>query len=182
MILRFSAAATLSDRAHVERVLRANGTRAVPSEGGLLLRNTLTREQIVTLAALPGVEGIAPGGRTYSTLRVLALGWTSAACGVLGLLIIIAANFPAPLGTPADPLRTPADLQSSWPLLPLHALVEHGPDWLPVSVLPALVLTLLVGWPLIGGGLAAKSPRVHNAIGAAVILTAAALAMFEVMR
>lgn len=179
MILRFSDDATLAQRAHVERFVRTAGMRAVPSEGGLLLLDSLERDEVVGLACLPGVKSVTPGRRTYSTLRVVALGWTAAACAALGLLTVVAANFPAPLGTPADPMRTVEGLRSSWPLLPVHALVERAPDWLPVSLLPALALALLVMWPLVGGRIARKAPVVHGLIGVTALLAAVCFAVLE---
>lgn len=182
MILRFTADATLEERAAVERALRDADVRAIPAEGALVLRGTPSVDVLAGLAALAGVEGIGPGERGYTTLRVSVLGWISAACAVLGLLTIVAANFPAPLGTPADPLRTPETLRSSWPLLPIHGLVESAPDWLPVSLLPALALGLLIFWPLVARGLARRTPWLHAVIGAAAILTTLALAVLEVAR
>ena len=182
MILHFSPAATLEERAAVERALRDADIRTIPAEGALVLRDTLTVAEIHGLAALPGVASVGPGGREYSTVRVAALGWMSAACAVLGGLTILAANFPAPLGTPADPLRTPETLRSSWPLLPVHGLVESGPAWLPVSLLPALGLGLLVFWPLVASGLARRMPRLHVALGVVALGVTGWLALLEVVR
>ncbi len=182
MILRFSSTATREQRAAVERALRAADVRAVPADGALLLRDSLTLDEILTFAALPGVEELGTGTRAYSTLRVVSLGWLAAACSVLGLLTLIAANVPAPLGTPADPLRTPEMLRSSWPLLPVHGLVESSPDWLPVSLLPALALVALVLWPIVGGRLALRAPRLHTAFGVAALVATAWLTLAELAR
>ncbi len=182
MILRFSPATTLEQRANVDHALRAVGIRAVPADGALILRDSLTLEEIHELATLPGVEGIGPGTREYTTLRVAALGWISAACSVLGVLTVIAANVPAPLGVPADPLRTPETLRSSWPLLPVHGLVESSPNWLPVSLLPALALVLLVFWPLFGRRVAERSPRFHTVLGAVALGAAVWLTYVELVR
>ena len=180
MILRFSNAATLDQRAHVDARLRELDVRAVPADGALLLRDALSLDEIHDLACMPGVAGVTTGKRTYATLRVAAMGWLSAACAVLGALTLLAANIPASLGTPADPLRTPETLRSSWPLLPIHGLVERAPDWLPVSLLPALALTVIVAWPLIARGLAESRPRVHTAIGAVAIVIVAWLTFLEI--
>jgi len=182
MILNFSPAATLEERADVERALRAADVRVIPAEGALILRDSLTLEEIHRFAALAGVAGLGPGSREYSTLRVAALGWLSAACAVLGVLTLVAANLPAPLGTPADPLRTPETLRSSWPLLPVHGLVESSPAWLPVSLLPALALGLLVFWPLFGSRVAARYPRAHAVIGIVALIATAWLAWVEIAR
>jgi len=182
MILRFSSTTTLEQRANVEKALRAADIRAVPADGALILRDSLSLDEIHTFAILPGVEEIGPGSREYSSLRVAALGWISAACSVLGLLTVIAANLPAPLGSPADPLRTPETLRSSWPLLPVHGLVESSPDWLPVSLLPALALVLLVFWPVFGRRVAEHSPRIHSALGVVALGAVAWLAYVELAR
>ena len=182
MILRFSSETTLEQRARVEQALRAADIRTIPAEGALILRDSLTLEEIHTFAALPGVEEVGPGTREYSTVRIVALGWLAAACSVLGVLTVVAANLPAPLGSPADPLRTPETLRSSWPLLPIHGLVESGPDWLPVSLLPALALVLLVFWPLLGRGIAERTPRFHTFLGILTLGAVAWLAYVEVVR
>ena len=101
---------------------------------------------------------------------------------MLGVLTLLAANFPAPLGTPADPLRTPENLRSSWPLLPVHGLVERGPDWLPVSLLPALALAMIVMWPVLAGGLARRRPRWHTAIGLVVTACMVWVTYLEIVR
>lgn len=180
MILRFTHAATLDQRASVDARLRDMDVRTVPADGALLLRDAITAEEIHELACMPGVAGVTTGKRSYATLRVAAMGWLSAACAVLGALTLVAANMPASLGTPADPLRTPETLRSSWPLLPAHGLVERAPDWLPVSLLPALALTLIITWPLIARGLAAHRPRLHTTIGIVSIAIVAWLAFLEV--
>ena len=182
MILRFTEDATLEQRALVEAALRDVDVRAFAEGGALVLRDTPSMETLHALASLPGVASVGPGERGYTTLRVALLGWLSAACAVLGLLTIFAANLPARLGTPADPLRTPETLRSSWPLLPIHGLVEAGPEWLPVSLLPALALGLLIFWPLIAGGLARRVPWLHAAVGAVAILATFGLALLEVVR
>jgi hypothetical protein len=182
MILRFSSTTTLEQRAAVEQALHAADIRAIPGDGALILRDSLTLDEIHSFAALPGVEKIGPGNREYSSLRVAALGWISAACSVLGLLTVLAANLPAPLGSPADPLRTPETLRSSWPLLPVHGLVESSPDWLPVSLLPALALVLLVFWPLFGRRVAERAPRLHTSLGVVALGVVAWLAYVELAR
>jgi hypothetical protein len=154
----------------------------IPEGGALVLRDTPSMATVQDLARLPGVAGIGPGERGYTTLRVAALGWLSAACAVLGLLALFAANVPARLGTPADPLRTPQTLRSSWPLLPIHGLVETGPDWLPVSLLPALALGLLIAWPLVAGGLAQRRPWVHAGLGVAALVATFGLGLLEALR
>ncbi len=167
--MRFSSSATLADRAHVDARLHDMDVRAVPAEGALLLRDAITADEIHELACLPGVAAVTTGRRSYATLRVAAMGWLSAACALLGGLTLVAANLPASLGTPADALRTPETLRSSWPLLPVHGLVESAPDWLPVSLMPALVLTSIVVWPLLARRLAARRPLWHTALGAVAI-------------
>jgi hypothetical protein len=179
VILRFEPAATLDERATVEAALREAGIRAIPTEGALLLRRTLTAEQLAELAAMPGVKGLFTGGRAYSTFRVAALGWVSAACAVLGMLVLLAANFPASLGSPADPLRTPEALDPAWPLLPLHGFVERAPDWAPTALLPLILAVLLLLWPVIGRGFARARPRLHATAGLVILAIVILLGLLE---
>ena len=58
MIIRFSPDATLDQRARVEAQLREIDVRAVAADGALLLRDTITIDEIYELGTLPGVAGV----------------------------------------------------------------------------------------------------------------------------
>ena len=81
MIVRFAPTATLEQRAAVEALLRDLDVRAVPAEAALLLRDSLTVEEIHELACLPGVAGVTSGRRSYATVRVVAMDMPSAVGG-----------------------------------------------------------------------------------------------------
>lgn len=182
MILRFKPDATIEDRSRAEAALYVAGIRPQPREGALFFRTVLDAEELTALAALPGVESVSAEGRAYTTLRVTVLGWISDACLVCGLLTLIAALFPADLGAPADPLRTPAGLRPAWPLLPTHGMTESSPHWFPASLVPLIAFVGVLAWPWIGQRLAERSPKVHTAVGVLVLVFVAWMTYLGVSR
>jgi quinol-cytochrome oxidoreductase complex cytochrome b subunit len=101
---------------------------------------------------------------------------------VIGVATIVAANLPATIGAPADPLRTPSPLRPSWPLLPWYAAVDQAPSWLPVPLLFVLAALLLFFWPDVARPLATKRPVAHALIGIAALLVVAGLVALEAGR
>jgi len=182
VILRFQPDVTRADRARAEAALYEAGIRPHPREGALFFRTVLDAGELAELAALPGVESVSAEGRAYTTLRVSILGWIASACTVVGVLTVIAALFPAALGEPADPLRTPTDLQPTWPLLPTHGMSETSPDWFPSSMAPMFAFLAMICWPWLGRALAERSPRNHTAIGILVLLFVAWMGYLGVSR
>jgi len=115
-------------------------------------------------------------------VRDAILDWVAAATAVLGVLVLVAAKFPTPLGTPADPLRTPPTVRPAWPLLPVYAAEDLLPVWVPVSVVGLTAAAVLLLWPVLGRRLAERLPRAHAALGVAVLAGCVALAILGVRR
>ncbi len=182
MIVRFVRDATMPQRRAVEEALQEMGVAATPVDGALVLHDPIDGEKAVSLASMPAVAEIAAETPDVQTVRESLLDWTAAATAVTGVLVIVAANLPAELGTPADPLRTPGDLVPSWPLFPYHAAVDRLPAWVPTSLLGLVAGVLLVGWPWIGARLAKRSRAAHTALGIVVVVALLAFAALELSR
>lgn len=67
---------------------------------------------------------------------------------VLGLLVTLALLYPAHIGTPADPLATPAGIKPEWYFLPAYQLLKYVPEIVGVNM-PPLLLGVLVMLPLV---------------------------------
>ena len=66
---------------------------------------------------------------------------------VMGVLTSLAILYPAHLGTPADPLSTPAGIKPEWYFLPAYQLLKYVPEAIGVQV-PLIFLGLLLLLPL----------------------------------
>lgn len=182
MILRFASGAGDAER---RAVLHELGKMEVPAEDAgdsLRLGAELDPEEALRLAAMPGVASIAAAPTATVTVRDTILDWIASATAVLGVLVVIAANFPPPLGGPADPLHTPATVRPAWPHLPIYAAEDLLPAWIPVSVVALTAGAIVLFWPLLGRRLAERAPRAHAALGVAVLASLVALAVVGVRR
>ncbi|MEE2831365.1 MAG: cytochrome bc complex cytochrome b subunit [Candidatus Latescibacterota bacterium] len=65
----------------------------------------------------------------------------------LGVLVSLALLYPAHIGTPADPLSTPAGIKPEWYFLPAYQLLKYVPEVVGVNM-PPLLLLILVLLPL----------------------------------
>jgi len=182
VILRFSPGATDEERGAVAAAVEALGVPVTGSVGILVFGRPLAPEEALGIAALPGVAALLPEDPRAPTLREGLYRWTAASCLVLGLLVLLASHVPHQLAGPADPLRTPADLQPSWPLLAWYAFIDRAPGWVPVTLLPLLGTAVLLGWPWIAGRFADRRPRLHAALGVLALAAFAALAALGVAR
>ena len=63
---------------------------------------------------------------------------------VLGILITLALLYPAHIGTPADPLTTPAGIKPEWYFLPAYQLLKYVPEVVGVNMPPLLLLVLIL--------------------------------------
>lgn len=181
MILRFQPGATEAEREAVRTALEGLGVAATPAEGILHLSRPLEAGEAVPLGAMPGVAALLLRDPRSPTLRELLLRWIGVSSLVVGLLVLMASLFPALLGGPPDPLRTPSTLLPSWPLLPWYAAIDRAPAWVPVTILPLVGAAVVLGWPLLARRFAERHARLHTALGVAVLLLAAALALLEVL-
>jgi len=182
MILRFSAEATQADRDAVEAALAALGRRVTPRNGTLVVEPLLTGHDAIAVAAMTGVEDLSFQGARLVTVRDVVLDWVAAGALIVGLVTLVAAQFPADLGRPADPMFTPGELPPAWPLLPIYALVERAPDWLPAVFFPVSTFLVVLFWPWIGRGLAQRKPALHTALGVLGLVLAGVLTVLEVLR
>ena len=182
MIVRFGPDATEDQRRTVVEALEAVEVEGQEVEDILILGRVLDEEEALRIAVLPGVAAITPADPKVLTLREDFLRWMAAACLVLGVLTLAAANLPVPLGPPADPLRTPADLRPEWPMLAWYSLLDRAPSWFPVTLVPLFGGLLLFAWPFVARRFAERRPALHAALGAAALLTGFVLALLEVLR
>jgi hypothetical protein len=182
MILRFAPTSTSVEREAVVAALAAQGIDSTPRDGALLLHDEIPAEDVLVLAAMPGVAEIAAARDGTSTRGESILLWFAGAAAILGVLVILACNTGTALGQRADPLRTPGALRPSWPLLPWYAAVDLAPSMVPVSTLLLVAAIALFAWPTVGRAFAEKRPGLHAALGVAVLLFVAALAVMEVTR
>lgn len=60
----------------------------------------------------------------------------------LGVLVTLALLYPAHIGTPADPLSTPAGIKPEWYFLPAYQLLKYVPEVVGVNMPPLLLLVL----------------------------------------
>lgn len=93
---------------------------------------------------------------------------------VLGVLVllVLAALFPAPLETPADPAHAPNPAKSAWFLLWIQELVSHGEPAIYVAVALLAFLVSLPWLPLPRLPQARWLPREHRWLAAAVLAAA----------
>jgi hypothetical protein len=182
MMLRFTENATTHEREAVAAAAARREMGATATPGGLVLPGVVAAEDVLLLAAMPGVAEVAPEAQGPETVFDAVLGWVAGAATVLGVLAIVASNLPATVGVKADPLRTPGVLRPSWPLIAWYSAVDRAPSWVPVPFLFVVALVALLFWPNVAGRLAEKKPALHTAIGAAAILALAALVALEVSR
>jgi quinol-cytochrome oxidoreductase complex cytochrome b subunit len=77
---------------------------------------------------------------------------------VLGLLVSLAILYPAHLGEPADPLRTPPGIKPEWYFLPAYQLLKYVPEVVGVQI-PPLFLGLLILLPLVLDRSPERHPR-----------------------
>ncbi len=182
MILRLSPAATEQARRSVMDALEAMEIEFQDYGEFLVLGGDVSGDDAVRLCAMEGVEGISPADRSLNTVRETFLRWTASNCFVLGILVLLAANVPAGMGPPADPLRTPRGLRPSWPMLPWQTLEDRAPPWLPVPLLVLVGSLLLLAWPFLARRLAERRPALHATVGAVVLLTGIGLALLGWLR
>jgi len=182
MILRFVPGAAAPERGAVLAELQRLEVPAEEIEGAVRLGAELDPEEALRLAAMAGVLSIEAAPTATATVRESILDWIAAATAVLGVLVLVAANVPASLGAPADPLRTPAAVSPSWPLLPVYAAEDLLPPWVPVSVVVATGAAVLLLWPVLGRRLAEGRPRLHTALGVALLAGFVALTVMGVRR
>ena len=62
----------------------------------------------------------------------------------LGVLVSLALLYPAHIGTPADPLSTPAGIKPEWYFLPAYQLLKYVPEVVGVNMPPLLLLGLVL--------------------------------------
>ena len=86
------------------------------------------------------------GGVPYFPHHFLKEG--AAAYVALAVLLSLALLWPAALGAPADPLRTPAGLKPEWYFLPVYQLIKYVPGAAGV-ILPVLAFLGLLALPLV---------------------------------
>jgi hypothetical protein len=182
MMLRFTENATTHEREAVAAAAARRDVAATPTPGGLVLEASVADEDVLALAAMPGVAAVAPAADERETVFESVLVWAAGAATVLGILTLVAANLPATVGAKADPLRTPGVLRPSWPLLAWYAAVDRAPSWVPVPLFFVLALVLLFMWPNVARRVAETKPALHTAIGAVAILGLAALLALEAAR
>lgn len=181
-MLRYTENATTHEREAVAAAAARRDIEATATPGGLVLLGAVAAEDVLLLAAMPGVAEVGPDAQGPDTVFDAVLGWVTGAATVLGLLALVASNLPATVGVKADPLRTPGVLRPSWPLLAWYSAVDRAPSWLPVPLLFVVALVALLFWPNIGRRIAESKPGLHTAIGAAAILALAGLVALEVSR
>jgi hypothetical protein len=182
MMLRFTENATTHEREAVAAAAARREVGATATPGGLILEGAVADEDILLLAAMPGVAEIGPDAHGPETVFEAVLGWVAGAATVFGLLAIVASNLPATVGLKADPLRTPGVLRPSWPLYPWYSAVDRAPSWVPVPFLFVLALFVLLFWPNLARRVAEKSPLLHTVLGVAALLAVAGLVALEVAR
>ena len=182
MRVRFSPGATAADRVAAADALSDLGVASVEESGELRLLAWLAPEDAVSVAAMPGVQDVTGDDPSRTTVRDSMLRWLSNAALAMAVLTAAAANFPAELGLPPDPLVTPEALRPPWPLLPWYAAVDRAPPWLPVVLLPLLAVAIPFLWPLIARRFAERRPGLHTLLGVVTIIAAVLLASWEVVR
>lgn len=182
MIVRLHANASPAERDALLAALVRLGARATETSGGVEIEDALAAADAHEIAAMAGVAAIEAGETVRATRREAILDWIAGASAILGVLVVAAANLPAPLGLPADPLRTPPDLLPVWPLLAGYGAVDAAPAWLPAPLLLVVAALVLLFWPSVGRRLAERRPGVHAALGAAAVAGAVVLALREVVR
>ena len=183
MIVRLSASSTPAEREAVRAALGALGVQARLAEpdGLLVLDRTLEEAHAVEVAAMPGVEEVAPATPWVPTVREAILDWVAAAAAVVGVLLLLAAAFPVELGAPADPASSPADVPPSWPALPIHAVGRRMPDWVPMPLAGLAGAVALLAWPLLARSFAERLPKLHTLVGVAVLAALLGLVALEVL-
>lgn len=182
MRVRFTEAATLAECEAVTAALEAAGVEVSTDSGSFVLRGALDEKLAVEIASMPGVERLEPNPPGLPTVHEAILDWIAGAIVIVGVLVILASNFAAPLGERADPLRTPDMLRPSWPLLTWYSAVDRAPSWVPVPLLFAAAAVVLLFWPSIARRFAERHAVLHTALGLVALLLAATLAAAEVMR
>jgi len=68
---------------------------------------------------------------------------------VVGIVTFFATMVPMPIGTPADPLRTPAGIEPEWYFLAVYQLLKYVPRWLGVAFSFIVFPVLLIGVPFL---------------------------------
>lgn len=182
MILRFGPDATLAQRDAVLAVLQKFSVRTTSEDGTLVLLDELEAGEAIEVAAMPGVAEIARLAPNQASLREALMHWVAGAATVIGVLAIVAANLSPTIGRPADPLRTPAALRPSWPLIPWYVAEDRAPRWVPVPLLLVLAALVLFFWPRIGRRIAETRPALHTLIGVAALAGVLGLVALEVAR
>jgi hypothetical protein len=181
VIVRLRPDASGGDREVVVAVLRSLGGRVTPGAASIETDTTLADDDAVRVASLPGVERVELSPAPPATLGEAALDFVAGAAAVLGVLVLVTAAVSAPLGPPADPMRTPPEVVPSWPLLAWYAAVDVAPAWAPVPLLFCVAAFALLVWPLLARCLATERPRLHTLLGVAALGLAAALAVRELV-
>jgi hypothetical protein len=182
MRVRFASGADPAER---EAVAAALSDLGVPSEADgdeLRLLTWLAPEDAVAVAAMPGVRDVTGDDPHRTTLRDAMLRWLSGAALVMGVLTLVASNFPPELGEAPDPLSTPSTLRPPWPLLPWYAAVDRAPPWVPVWILPIAAVSIPFLWPLAARRFAERRPGLHTLLGVVAIVAAVLLAAWEMVR
>lgn len=182
MRVRFLPGAAAADREAVSAALSDLGVASEPEGDELRLLSWLQPEDAVAVAAMPGVRDVTGDDAHRTTQRDAMLRWLSGAALVMGVLTLVAANFPPDLGDAPDPLSTPETLRPPWPLLPWYAAADRAPAWLPVSLLPLAAVAIPFLWPFVGRRFAEKRPGLHTLLGVVAIVAAVLLAASELVR
>ncbi len=182
MILRFTPTAGEGERAALRADLEAQGVGFQDLGDFLVLDRELAEEEALRAGSFPGVRDLTPADPRLHTVRESFLRWTAAASMVVGVLVLAASLLPSRLGPPADPLRTPADLGPSWPMLAWHAMDDRAPGWIPVPLLVLGASLVLLCWPFLAGRLASRRPGLHAAVGVLVLALGAVLAILGAAR
>lgn len=102
---------------------------------------------------------------------------------VVGILTFLATMVPMPIGSPADPLRTPAGIEPEWYFLAVYQLLKYVPRWVGVSfsfiLFPALLLGVPFAWDTINRYRHGR--RILNTVVALGVLSAAVLTILGFM-
>jgi hypothetical protein len=91
----------------------------------------------------------------------------------IAVLLVLAALFPAPLETPADPAHPPNPAKSAWFLIWIQELVGHTTLAVYVAVALAALLVALPWLPVRKLDHARWLPREHRPLAMAVLASAA---------
>ncbi len=67
---------------------------------------------------------------------------------VLGLVVFLATLMPAPMGEPADPLKTPAGIKPEWYFLSVYQILKYVPKTVGIILTFIIFPPILILFPL----------------------------------